>query len=478
MGSRAPPPIAPPKFDLRRDGVLGVALLFLVAVWFTLFGSQSWISVLRYCAEHFDFGIYTQAIAGFSLHDLNPWLSARGVHIFNDHFDPILLAALLFRPFFSPSISALLTEHGFVLASLVPLVWLWMKRDIGGLEALTLSALLLFSAGTVDAVVYPVHPTTWTLFPAMLLAAAWVRRSDPVLLVALALLFACKEEHVFCGPFIAYGLWSTGRTRAAWGALVLTLLWGTFVFVLRPVLLGPSIPYLELTLLAVRDDPRAALIASARAPELRRLGTLLVPFIPLAVWAAVAYRPVAWGIALATLPLLASRFLAVKWGYQYGPPLVGLWVAAFVPALAVARLPRWVALCTIILLLTSLENPLRGAIHRLDPSAPSACSKNPQRLEAIDRGVSYLHQHRDDAALVTGTFVAPLADRSEVYALAYPQRRSDLHYRYLFVEKPPSGYDWPLSSAEVSKMIDGFRQKKSTRILFETKYILFAEGDF
>ncbi len=434
--------------------------------------------MLRYCAEHFDFGIYTQAIAGFSLHDLNPWLSARGLHIFTDHFDPIVLAALLFRPFFSPSISALLAEQSFVLASLIPVAWLWSKRDIGGLEAFTLSGLLLFSAGTVDAVLFPVHPTTWTLFPAMLLAAAWVRRSGPVLLFALVLLFACKEENVFCGPFIAYGLWSTGRSRAAWGALALTVLWGTFVFVLRPMLLGPVVPYFQSTLLALRDEPGAALIASARASELRRLGTLLVPFIPLAVWGARAYRPVAWGLVLATLPLLASRFLTVKWGYEYGPPLVGLWVAGFVPALASVRLPRWVALFTFILLVTSLESPLRSAIHRLRSSTPSACSKDPERLEAIDRALTYLHQHRSDAVLVTGTFVAPLADRSEVYALGSSQRLSTSRYRYLFVEKPPSGYHWPLSAVEVSKMIDGYRQRKSTRILFETKYILFAEGDF
>ncbi|HXN40683.1 MAG TPA: DUF2079 domain-containing protein, partial [Myxococcaceae bacterium] len=168
--------------------------------------------MLRYCAEHFDFGIYTQAIAGFSPRDLNPWVSAIGLRIFNDHFDPIVLAALLFRPFFSPSISALLAEQGFVLASLIPVVWLWKKRDVGGLEALTISGLLLFSAGTINAVLFPVHPATWALFPAMLLAAAWVRRSEPVImLVALALLFACKEELVFCGPFIAYALWTTGR---------------------------------------------------------------------------------------------------------------------------------------------------------------------------------------------------------------------------------------------------------------------------
>jgi uncharacterized membrane protein len=478
VGGRAPEPVASPRFEIRRDGIFLVAIVFLVASWLALFGSYGWAIVLRYCAEHYDFGIYTQAIAGFSLHDLNPWLSARGLHIFNDHFDPIVLAALLFRPFFSPSISALFAEQGFVLASLIPVAWLWKKRDIGRVEAFTVSGLVLFSAGTVDAVLFPVHPTTWTLFPAMLLAAAWVRRSDAVVLVALALLFACKEEHVLCGPFVAYALWTTGRSRAAWGALVLTVVWGTFVFVLRPMLLGPAVPYLEQTLLALRREPGAALITSARATEFRRLGTLLVPFIPLTLWAARAYRPVAWGIVLATLPLLMSRFLAVKWGYQYGPPLVGLWVAGFVPALASVRLPRWVALFTFILLLTSLENPLRNAIHRLRPSTPSVCFKDPQRLEAIDRGLAYLREHVTGAALVTSTFVAPLADRPEIYSLGSSQRLSNSHCRYLFVEKPPYGYDWPLSAAEVSKMLEGYRGRKDTRIIFETQYVLLAEGNF
>lgn len=479
MSGRAPKAIPRRAPERRRGGSFLVALTFMALTWFILFGSYGWTIVLRYCAEHFDFGIYSQAIARFSWREPNPWLSARGLHIFNDHFDPILLGALFFRPFLSPSIAALLTEQVFMLASVIPVAWLWRKGDLGGIEALTVSGLLLFSAGTVDAVLFPVHPTTWTVFPAMLLAAAWVRRSESVLLLAMALLFACKEEHVFCGPFVVYGLWTAGRSRAALGALLLTVLWATFVFILRPVLLGPTVPYLQGVFSVARSSSlQVALLASARAHEFRRLGTLLVPFAPLTIWAVRSHRPVAWALVLATLPLLVSRFLAVKWGYQYGPPLVGLWAAGFVPALVSARPPRWVALGTFILLLTSLENPLRAAVSRLRPSTPSVCSNDPQRLEGLNRGLEYLRQHPNDAALVSSTLVAPLADRAEIYSLGSSERLSHSRYRYLLVEKPPHGYDWPLAPEEVARMLEDYRRRKGTRVIFENQYALLAEGDF
>ena len=468
-----------PRPQPARGWFFPVGLVLLVTAWLILFGSYGWMLVTRYCAEHFDFGIYVQAIAGFSWHDLNPWLSARGVHIFNDHFDPIVLTALLFRSFLSPSWAALVTEQTFILASLLPIAWLWAKGRLGGIEALTLCSLLLFSVGTVDAAAFPVHPTTWTLFPAMLLAVAWIGTSDVLLLVALLLFFSCKEEHVFCGPFLALGLLTQGRAaRVAWAALLLSVLWGTFVFLLRPQLLGPTIPYLRDTLAEFSRAPTATLIASARAPELRRLGTLLVPFIPFAVWSARTKLAPSWALLLATLPLLASRFLAGKWAYQYGPPLIGLWVAALVPALAWRRVARWVPLATFILLATSLENPLRSAIARLSPSRPAACSGDPSRLEGLQTGVAYLHQHREDAALVSSTLVAPLADRPEIYALGSSQRLSRSPYRYLFLEKPPYGYDWPLSGEEVYVKIEAYRRQRDTRVIFENQYVLLAEGNF
>ena len=464
--------------QLVRGWFFPIGLAVLAFAWLTLFGSYGWTTVPRYCAEHYDFGIYVQAIAGFSWHDLNPWLSARGVHIFNDHFDPILLTALLFRPFLSASLAALVTEQTFILASLLPVAWLWSRGRLGGIEALMLCSLLLFSAGTVDAAFFPVHPTTWTLLPAMLLAVAWIGASDGLLLVALVLFLACKEEHVFCGPFLALGLLTQGRAGAAWAVLLLSVWWGTFAFVLRPELLGPTTPYLQDTLAEFSRAPVATLIDSARAPELGRLGTLLVPFAPFAVWSIRTKRAPSWALLLATLPLLASRFLAGKWAYQYGPPLIGLWVAALVPALAWGRVARWVPLATLILLATSLENPLRRAIARLSPSGPTVCTGDRLRLDGLQKGIEYLHEHRDEAALVSSTLVAPLADRPEIYALGSSQRLSRFPYRYLFLEKPPYGYDWPLSREEVYAKIEAYRRQRDTRIIFENQYVLLAEGNF
>jgi len=46
------------------------------------------------------------------------------------------------------------------------------------------------------------------------------------------------------------------------------------------------------------------------------------------------------------------------------------------------------------------------------------------------------------------------------------------------VEKPPYGYDWPLSAEEVSKKLDDWLRKKETHVIFENKHVLLTEGDF
>ena len=66
------------------------------------------------------------------------------------------------------------------------------------------------------------------------------------------------------------------------------------------------------------------------------------------------------------------------------------------------------------------------------------------RLNALKRGIAYLHEHQKDAAIVTSTLVAPMADRPGIYAVGSSERLSRYRYRYLLVEKPPYGYDWPL----------------------------------
>lgn len=291
------------------------------------------------------------------------------------------------------------------------------------------------------------------------------------------LLLACKEEHVFCGPFLALGLWLNGQRRTASFAAALTLLWGAFVFVGRPLLWGPSVPYLHDLLTELWRAPAEALLASLRAPAAKRLGTLLAPFALIFGWVALRRRrAISWPLALATLPLLASRFIAVKWAYQYGPPLVGLWVAACLPALASARLPRWVALGTIVLLATSAENQLRSAFSQWRPSSPPSCSANPERLKSLERGLAFLREHPQDAALVGSTLVAPLAGRSEIYCFASSRRLSQLRYRYLLVE--PHGYPWPLTAEESSRALDEALSREGTRIVLRDEYVLLAEGDF
>jgi len=104
-----------------------------------------------------------------------------------------------------------------------------------------------------------------------------------------------------------------------------------------------------------------------------------------------------------------------------------------------------------------------------------------QRADALERpeerdrisarapeGCSHCHQHVGRAV---GGSTRDLCGGSSERLSRYP-------YRYILVEKPPYGYDWPLSSEEVSKKLDDWLGRKDTQVIFENQYAVLAEGNF
>ncbi len=58
--TQASEPVAGPTFRIAHERMFLGALVGLLSTWFILFGSYGWTTVSRYCAEHYDFGIYVQ----------------------------------------------------------------------------------------------------------------------------------------------------------------------------------------------------------------------------------------------------------------------------------------------------------------------------------------------------------------------------------------------------------------------------------
>ncbi|QSQ18804.1 DUF2079 domain-containing protein [Pyxidicoccus parkwayensis] len=461
----------------RVAGVLGLALPFLL--WAGLVVVPVWLQASHVCFSHYDLGIYVQGLARLSLDDVNPWLSARQIRIFNDHFDPVLWVARPLVGVLSPMWAALVAEVLFVLLATAPLLWLHVRGQLDGVSTALLCALLLLSPSTLDAVMYPVHPTTWSMLPLVVLGLAFHFRKHALLVASLVLLFACKEEFPYVGIMLAVALWLRGDRRLAVGVALLSVAWLGFVIGVRPRF-GPVVDYTERLKSGMQAGLGPFLAERLASRNLSRLGTLLLLFLPVGIWAWRERLRPDWKWLLVLLPMLGIRFLGMAWRHQYGAPLFAAMVVALVPLLLARRPPAWVLVLTGVLLITSNQSNLRPLVRTLaSPSTfPAECPGDAQRLASVWRGVEYLSTHREGKALLGGQLVTPLASRDEVYAVGGPQGAGTLVYDWVLVETPGRGDVWPVKPERIAALLARWRATEGAEILIDDGHVFLARGRF
>jgi hypothetical protein len=441
-----------------------------------------WLRAAHHCFNNYDLGIYSQGLANLSLATPNPWLSGRQIHLFADHFDPILAVAKPLVPLLGVPWAGLFTEALFVAAACLPLLWLGLKGQLDRRAALLLSAMLLFNSSTMDALGFPIHPTTWAVLPWVLLGVSIHLRRPAAVLLSLALLFACKEEFPFVGVVLGGALLlERGNRRLGLAVLGISAAWILVAFGLRPALLGPTYPYAEGLFSGLRDAPldwlRQRLTVKAMWP---RLGSMLVVFLPLALWCARArVRPSPLLLSL-LLPPLAIRFLGMAWHHHYGAVLMAGAVVAFLPVAASSRPPGWVVAATALLLVTTNGIALNAVPRTLLPQAavsfPAKCPAEPERLRRVDEALR-LVRSTPGSALLEGNLLPSIADRSEIYMVGGPvpgNQKFDL----VAVEKPPRGDTWPLAPDRMSALIDAWRSTPGAQVLADDEYVFVARGSF
>jgi hypothetical protein len=432
-----------------------------------------WLKAAHYCFGEYDFGIYGQGLARLSWSDPNPWLPGRQIFLFADHFDPVLWLALPAADGFGPRAGGLITETLFVLLSAAPLIWLVRKGNLSRRAASLLSVLLLCNAGTLSALAFPFHPTTWAIFPWMLLIASLRRRSWPVCILALLLLFACKEEFPFVGLVLASLLWMRGDRRWATGVSALSLTWLLAAFVVRPQLLGPTHPYARHLFEGLLDHPGQYLLARIATPHLWQLGLIALPAIPLLVTCIREGRRLVWLPLVLMAPPLAIRFLGDAWRHHYGAVIVAGLVGTLVFWIQDAEIPRWLIAATLALVIVSNVGPIDEARRVLSAREPRWCPGDSARLEALNGSLT-IARNLPGALLIEGNLLPALVERSDAFMLFGPS--SGATFQSVLVEKPPHGDTWPGKNERLQSLIEQWKRQPGVRILRDDPNVFLAEG--
>ncbi len=456
-----------------------MAAIAVPVVFFLAVASGVWRAASAYCFHHEDLGIYAEALARLSWSSPNPFLTGRGLHVFNDHFDPMLFAAVPLRWLTPAWMAGLVAEHAFVLAACVPLWWLARERGANASTTFVATALLLASPAVTGAIRFPVHPTTWAIAPMMLVVALVTLRRYAYLPVALVALFACKEEFPFFGLVLAALLFRQRERLAAAGVFAVSAGWLLLAFAVRPWLVGPTSSYGASLFSGLAEHPLDYVVARLTTKGIAwGLWDFVAPMVPVALWMAFRRVRPDLTLLLAAAPLLAIRFLGMAWRHHYLAPLVPIIVGVFVVVAVTHVVPRYVTAASLVILVALNGAAVRFALARWGApvaAAPHFCPATTTRLSAIDQAMRALRAE-PGAVLVEGNLFAQLAERDDVSAFG-SFRTVPASYRFVLFEKPPHGDPYPQQRAEVGALIDRARSEAS-RIIVDDADIFFAEGTF
>ena len=428
--------------------------------------------------HNYDLGIYGQAIYRLSPSDPNPWLTVRETRIFNDHFDPILWVAAPVAKVIEPVLAGALVELLFVLASPLAVVWLWKQRLLSAELAAVATFYLLHCRGTILAILFPFHPTTWAILPMAMLSAGMMAERRGVVIGSLVALFCCKQEFPLVGLMAAlvYGWRRQFRFGLVIGAI--SGAWLAVAMYLRPILFGSVTDYVAIRLLAP-EGYWATLVRAWQGVDWRGIAHMLLPLAPLVGWLVLRReRPPLW-LWLLLLPPLTLRFLGRGWGFHYIAPLVPPLVLGLMPLGADKRLPKWVSI-SVVAIVVAINTPFffRSAGSLLFERPPSNEPWEANRLASIARANEYLKTHAEGKALVQGNLVPRLVTRPDIYQIGGPHNPAEHTFRYVFLEKSPRGDVWPITLDDYRHLLAEWRSAPDVHVIIDDEHVFLAEGSF
>ncbi|HET7904764.1 MAG TPA: DUF2079 domain-containing protein [Candidatus Eisenbacteria bacterium] len=433
-----------------------------------------WLRAALHRYHNSDLGYFAQALRSIRWDDLNPYLPARDLRLFGDHFDPILLLLAPLARLMEPVHAALAIEHAFALLAPLPILAVARRNPALAGFGYAATSYLLFNRAILLAIGFPVHPTAWAATFIIALAAGLMLRKTWLQVSAALWLMACKEEFPFAVGALGVGLlFRRDQRRPGTILLALALAWGIAAFALRPVLVGATADHAARILGPLRTEPLETIVARLRSLHyVKPLLQCLIPLSPVILWRIRRRLPPAWPFLLALAPLLGIRLVGDAWGLHYMPPVAALLAAALLgPDLA--GFPRKYAFAVGALALLVSMGPITKGFAEYRSFGELASP----RMAAIADARRLLLAEPGGAALIHGNLGPTLSSRPNVFAIGGWQEASapPIRYRFFLAETPPHGNPWPRTHADVSALIAAWRADSAVKVLRDDSLVFFAE---
>ena len=461
---------------------IGVFLCLILCA----FGVMAQASVWHY--SYYDIGIYGEAL--FRLRDwsdLNPFIPGRGIRIFNDHFDPILILVAPLANLIPAPMLGILLDFLCVTLAWFPIRLLKRHRLLDDSTAAFVFAAWVLNHAIQNAVSWPFHPTTWGNLPLFYLFTYFLLEKPWLTFWSFAVLCLTREEFPLLGIPLSLVLYlqamkSKTTKRPAFAAAALTAGFLGFQYLLKPRLIdGPHSEYGKILIQSFLSNPSARLSDMVSVSFLRMS---LERYWPLGLLAWVAkpnLRSAAGKLSLFVLMIGASilgiRYASYQWAFHYGPAALIVLLFALMPHLKEAPLNssraqnslKWATLILILFSIGHSTRLLRTARQKGGERSESLHSAW-QQIEALPVKKILASNHL--AANVRWVSKKPV----DLYILGGLDTPNSGPYELVWVEKPPGGDAWRIGHARIAELIQQWRSQSKLRILRDDAYSFIAYG--
>lgn len=465
----------------NKNWILISSIVLLVFVFIPLFSNIK--GILNNCFHAYDLGLYQQAFYNMASGDLNPYLTIRGLHIFNDHFMPIIFTSIPFVWAFDyhPT-SMIFLEWSYYVLFLFAIYFTIRKRPKN--EILIALFLAIFSKGILSALEFPIHPGTWSMASWLMLVYYIFKENDKGIFLFAVVTCLFRESYPFSFLMLSLYYFIKRNHKLGFSLLSFSVLYLAFVMKVRPVLLGPVYDYGEWIVKGVVTDPIGFMTKSFWQMDWKVPFKVFVPFIIPVILVCKRNR-IDWSNKLIPclfllVPLFGMHFITGQFHFHYGPPFMAVLIGyliydeKFWLTLENAKLKYFIMFLFII----TASSRYTKFIKFLAVDKNNKCVVSDEKTVSIHSLLEKTNKIPSESLMIStgGVIQRIMRPGLKVYPPNTMVEVPDT-VDYLLFEKNSNGDTYPWNKEQVNKAIENCR-KLPGEIIVDDKFFFLMKGKF
>jgi hypothetical protein len=465
----------------NKKWILTSSILLLLFVFIPLLSNIK--GILNNCFHAYDLGLYQQAFYNMASGDFNPYLTIRGLHIFNDHFMTMIFTSIPFVWAFDyhPT-SMIFLEWSYYVLFLFTIYFTVRKRQKG--EILIALFLAIFSKGILSALEFPIHPGTWSMASWLILVYYIYKGSNKGIFLFAVITCLFRESYPFSFFMLSLYYLIKKNNKLGFSLLSFSILYLAFVMKLRPMFLGPVYDYGEWIVQGIVTDPVGFMIKSFWKMDWKVPFKVFAPFI-IPVILVFKRNSIDWSNRLIPclfllMPLFGMHFITGQFHFHYGPPFMAVLIGyliydeKFWGILANVKLKYFIMFLFII----TASSRYTKFIKFLTTNKNNKCIVSDTKTASIYSLLEKTNKISTESLIVStgGVIQRIMRPGLKVYAPNTMVKIPDL-VDYLLFEKNSNGDTYPWNKEQVNKAIGNCR-KLADEILVDDNFFFLIKGKF